>query len=333
MQSVNVSEKSWFDICEEEEQKAAVKVVQCEEKETEKKENDDGFISIKKRKRKQKNEDKVEELEKEPKIYICKSLRIGVECQFGDKCNYAHSIKELEPQNCSFGEGCGRIKIVNNIVKNIDSNNPCAYLHGSETIKNYLIRHKMNEQMQLKRNEKVEKPVIESTNEFAYTRLCTSIIDYTKCLKGAKCTYAHNPEQLKINPCTYGVSCFHVSNKDGEYINNSKSEKTCIFLHPHEELSNYATRVFNMKKTAPSGFVTPKAKKIKTDVPPPAPKKEKKAIDRSPKIGPVPEMILEEKQLQTQEDKIIVNVPAHMAIEMLEMILKTGKTNIELRTF
>ena len=247
----------------------------------------------------------------EKKIYICKSLRNGTPCTFGDKCNYAHFSKELEPQQCSFGEKCGRVKINNNI----DSNNPCAYLHGSETVKNYLIRHKMNEQFQFIKFDKAVE-----TNEFAYTRLCTSIIDNTTCSKGAKCTYAHNPEQLKINPCTCGVACFHVSKIDGEYINNTKSDKTCIFLHPDERLYNYASRVFKMKKKvspASSGFVTPKAKKTKTDIPPPAPKKERKILEENPKkVEPVPHMNLEDT-----EEKIIVSVPSHMALEMLEIIL------------
>jgi hypothetical protein len=276
MSSLNIFEKSWFDMCEEEEEQSKILVPE---------EKNDGFVEVKKRKRKEKIEEKIEEhvevLEK--KIYICKSLRNGTPCTFGDKCNYSHSFKELEPQQCSFGEKCGRVKINNNIVKNVDPNNPCAYLHGSETIKNYLIRHNMNEQFQLIKFDKA----VETNNEFANTRLCTSIIDNTTCSKGAKCTYAHNPEQLKINPCMYGVSCFHVSKIDGEYINNTKSDKTCIFLHPDERLYNYASRVFKKKNVSPasSGFVTPKAKKTKTDILPPAPKKERKILeDRQPNI-------------------------------------------------
>lgn len=318
MSSLNVFEKSWFDMCEEEEEEQN-KIVVPEEK-------NDGFLEVKKRKRKENIEEHVEVLEK--KIYICKSLRNGTPCTFVDKCNYAHSFKELELQQCSFGEKCGRVKINNNIVKNVDSNNPCAYLHGYETVKNYLIRHKMNEQFHLINFDKA----VETNNEFANTRLCTSIIDNTTCSKGEKCTYAHNPEQLKINPCTYGVSCFHVSKIDGEYINNTKSDKTCIFLHPYERLYNYASRVFKMKKKvspASSGFVTPKAKKTKTDIPPPAPKKERKNLEENPKkVQPVHHMNLDDT-----EEKIIVSVPSHMALEMLEIILKSGKTNIELRTF
>lgn len=319
MASLNVFEKSWFDMCEEEEKSKIV--VQPKDK-------NDGFVEVKKRKRKEKiEEEHIEVLEK--KIYICKSLRNGIPCTFSDKCNYAHSSEELEPQQCSFGEKCGRVKINNNIVKNVDSNNPCAYLHGSETVKNYLIRHKMNEEFQLIKFDKAVE-----TNEFAYTRLCTSIIDNTVCSRGAKCTYAHNPEQLKINPCTYGASCFHVSKIDGEYINNTKSDKTCIFLHPDERLYNYASRVFKIKKKvspASSGFVTPKAKRTKTDIPPPAPKKEKKILEENlknpKKVELVPHMNLD------NEEKIIVSVPSHMALEMLEIILKSGKKNIELRTF
>jgi hypothetical protein len=310
-------------MCEEEEE-----TLKIEEKKDHK---DDGFIEIKKRKRNQKIEEKHDLHEKEKKIYICKSLRNGTPCTFSDKCNYAHSSKELEPQQCSFGEKCGRVKINNNIVKNVDSNNPCAYLHGSETVKNYLIRHKMNEGFQL---NKIDNTV--EINEFAYTRLCTSIIDNTVCSRGAKCTYAHNPEQLKINPCTYGERCFHVSKIDGEYINNTKSDKTCIFLHPDERLYNYASRVFKIKKKvspASSGFVTPKAKRTKSDIPPPAPKKEK-VIEKPRELDLVPTMIIDDKSITIDDgEKIIISVPSHMALEMLEIILKSGKTNIELKTY
>jgi len=311
-------------MCEEDEKKEIDEVLPVQEK------KEDGFLDVKKRKRKQKDLEEVLP-EKEKKIYICKSLRSDVQCTFGDKCNYAHSAKELEPQNCSFGESCGRVKIANNIVKNVNPNNPCAYLHGSETTKNYLIRHKMNEQMELNNIENLTNDVI--THDFAYTRLCMSVIDSTPCTRGSKCTYAHSPEQLRINPCTYGVSCFHVSSSNGEYMNNGKSDKTCMFLHPDETLSNYASRVFNTKKVSPSssGFVTPKAKKTKTDAPPSTPKKANKKIDQKPKENVVTEMILDGDKIL--EEKIIVNVPAHMAMEMLEMILKSGKTNIELRTF
>ena len=55
--------------------------------------------------------------------------------------------------------------------------------------------------------------------------------------------------------------------------------------------------------------------------------------DAFPLVAMQPVPNIEAKEFKPVEDKIILNVPAHMAVEMLHMLFKNGKTNVELITY
>jgi hypothetical protein len=244
------------------------------------------------------------------KTIICKSVKIGVPCEYGTKCLFAHFIDELTINTCKFGDKCNRM----NKTKNKDSTNACIYKHPVETEKMYLIRLGVKDGM-------MTRPVFNNS----FTRMCVSIYDAIPCEKGCECTFAHSKEQLVApSPCGFGDRCYHILVDDNGYYTNKTQEKTCMFMHAGETFENYEQR-----------FLKPyalKSKEKKVIEPKPIP-----VIVEEPKTfsvvneEPVQDTIVIEEPKAVQEE-IIIDVPSHMAIEMLDILLKSGKTNVVLRT-
>ena len=252
------------------------------------------------------------------KTMICKSVKIGVPCEYGTKCSFAHFIDELTINTCKFGDRCIRM----NKTKNKDSTNACIYKHPVETEKMYLIRLGVKDGM-------MTRPVFNNS----FTRMCVSVYDGVPCEKRHECTFAHTKEQLvNPSPCGFGNRCYHILVDDNGYYTNKTQEKTCMFMHCGETFENYEQR-----------FLKPYALKSK----------EKKVIefksipvfaeepvqDPIEESKPVQDPIEESKHVQDPieefkpvQDEIIIDVPSHMAIEMLDILLKSGKTNVVLRT-
>ena len=147
------------------------------------------------------------------KAYICKSVENSKECPYGKKCKFSHSAADLEVKKCTYGNDCNRIKISRRgEVCNMDVKNPCVFIHPSETISSFLDRKGLK-----------GFPVENMKGDvYSRTRMCVSYTQNIKCLKGDECTYAHEIEELKTNPCNFGNKCNNVK-KDGScYINNGE---------------------------------------------------------------------------------------------------------------
>ena len=87
------------------------------------------------------------------KTRMCKSILNGMECKYGSKCSFAHTLEELTPQCCRFSERCKLVdwngsKYVNKYEKT------CKFIHPNETKQDYAIRNNIC----LKQHEVPPKP-------------------------------------------------------------------------------------------------------------------------------------------------------------------------------
>jgi hypothetical protein len=188
--------------------------------------------------------------------------------------------------------------------------------------------------------------------EYKFTRPCNSLVKGEKCEKGLDCTYAHSTGQLKLTKCHFGSNCKNVIS-GSDCIENANTGKVCSFLHePIETVNMYCKRVYGFDDAKPHEVVksevvltTPKT------APKTAPKTSPKTFNTFKTLNanakPFKEIMADEskeresKNIKTDvtipssvtssDDKIVVDVPKDMAMQMLEMLVKSGKTNIELR--
>jgi len=80
------------------------------------------------------------------KTKLCNSLETGEKCKHGLKCRFAHSIDELVPKKCNYGDECHMVNIKNingnMLFFNINKDKICKYQHASESIETYRKRNK-----------------------------------------------------------------------------------------------------------------------------------------------------------------------------------------------
>jgi len=201
------------------------------------------FKEVTKKKRVHNTADKVKEEVKEDikevkeKTVICKSIKDGKECAYGNKCIYAHYLEDLIPNKCGFGDRCYRVKYnTKNVVRNVDNKNPCFFIHPEETIEMFAKRQGANP-------DSMKKP--DPSVVYKNTRMCHSVLEGKSCENISECTYAHQLDELRILPCMFGKDCHHVINVENKYENNQDSNKKCFYIHPEEEKTNYKKRVID----------------------------------------------------------------------------------------
>lgn len=276
-----------------------------------------------------------------PKSIVCKSVKDNVPCAYGSKCIFTHYVDEVQPNACTFGYDCALVKYKDGNVKNKNAKKTCFFIHPEETVSDWLLRNGFDESLM---QRPVQDPAL-----FKCTRMCISVIENIPCTKGEECTYAHSPEELKTNPCNFGNECMHVRKEGDGYINNDTG-KICIFLHPDESLHNFEARalrplVKKVKDTEKVSNIESNLTKISIESFPSLPtnakseavatvqseavatvQSEARTIESLNQLNPVPFQV-------PVQDRIFISVPHHMAQEMLEMLLKSGKTNIELSIY
>ena len=180
---------------------------------------------------KKENEKKENEKKENIKTMICKNIKEGKECVYGNNCIYAHYLEDISPKECSFKDQCYRIKYTKSIIRNVDNTNPCGFLHPDETIEMFAKRQGANPEL-------MKKPDLSVI--YKNTRMCKAVLEGKTCENISECTYAHVPEDLRISPCLFGNNCHNVIKND-EYEN--KEGKKCFFIHPEENEENYRKRL------------------------------------------------------------------------------------------
>jgi len=267
-----------------------------------------------------------------PKSIVCKSVKDNVPCAYGTKCIFTHYVDEVQPNACTFGYDCALVKYKGDNVKNKNAKKTCFFIHPEETVSDWLLRNGFDESLM---QRPVQDPAL-----FKCTRMCISVIENIPCTKGEECTYAHKVEELKTNPCNFGNECRHVRKEGDGYINNDTG-KICIFLHPDESLHNFEARALRplVKKVKDTENKVSNVMSNDMDLFPALNGIEVANTQvETEDIAPVQaETIPYEIPAQVDpipfQDRIFISVPHHMASEMLDMLLKSGKTNIQLNIY
>jgi hypothetical protein len=70
------------------------------------------------------------------KSRVCKMIEMGKPCRYGDKCSFAHTMTDLTPKRCRFGERCRQLDwTCNGFVNKMGRR--CSFIHPKETRDNY----------------------------------------------------------------------------------------------------------------------------------------------------------------------------------------------------
>jgi len=265
------------------------------------------------------------------KSIVCKSVKDNAPCAYGSKCIFAHYADEVQPNQCNSGFDCALVKCKSGNFKNKNMKKVCPFIHPDETVTDWLSRNGFDESL-------MHRPV-QDQSAFKCTRMCISVMENIPCTKVEECTYAHCPEELQTTSCNFAAECKHVRKEVDEYFNNDTG-KICVFLHPGESLRNFETRALRplaeakKLKSIETKVDTPIAVKIEspieTKVETPIETNVKAPIEV--KVDEIP-ITKVETTFPVENDRIILNVPHHMALEMLQILLKNGKTNIELNIY
>lgn len=176
----------------------------------------------------------------------------------------------------------------------------------------------------------------ENTQERLYkTRMCRSLETGEVCPHGDGCRFAHSSNELRTAPCLFGGDCCFVRWRNGNYYNNP-GPKVCTFLHPEETKRGYCARVkipyideqpkvekkiAVEKKIEPSkllggGYLTGASSWRNWQAP-------------ARKINLTPDPVkINPPSVKETEDETVLTVPKELAMQAMELAMKSGKKNI-----
>ena len=277
------------------------------------------------------------------KYLICKTTLSGGECPYKNKCKYAHFEDEWNIHECSHGDRCNRVKGTK--CKNVDPKNICLFIHPHEDLAAFYKRLNVD-------IKKITRP---SEDDIAkskhYSKMCDSFFLGVACNKlEDECTYAHNKEQLIVRDCMFKDKCNHTLLDGDVYMTNSSI--VCMFNHPEETFENYNERVLEprrkivlkqqadreeeeKKKAAKisslPAVITETVPKSWADIMEEDDEKPVEIPVEIPVEMHVQEELINEEKPRENEGKIIIEVPENMAMDILKMMLASGKTNFELK--
>jgi len=187
--------------------------------------------------------------------------------------------------------------------------------------------------------EELEKKLIK-------TRMCNSIDKNEKCPHGENCRFAHSLDELNISNCLFGNQCRFVIIGVASKLTNGK--KCCTHKHPGETKEEFYTRTgLDRYRKAPPKLMVPSAvltnmasvkeTEFKQDrnqginwaekIKPPV-------QHQTPKVPPVQPVQHDETEPKVplvqpaQHDETVLKVPRELAVQAMELALKSGKKNI-----
>lgn len=173
----------------------------------------------------------------------------------------------------------------------------------------------------------------------AKTKMCQSVGTGKPCRHGDQCRFAHSTEELSISDCFFGNRCNFVHQRIGLYHN--KSSKMCTHIHPGETQDNFYSRTNlpdprkSQQKTAIKTVVAPQRTSAKeatpmtprtrptTTTPPPAPRKAPRptTIEEKTRPTPCPPPF-------PLEEETVLRVPKELAMQAMELAMKSGNKRI-----
>jgi len=157
---------------------------------------------------------------------MCRSVFTNKHCYHGERCRFAHSIEQLNPSKCGFGNMCDKIICDDFSCRNNPLRFVCEFIHPNETKETFCDRIgvtpkniipvippakfvtrdvKYNEVVGTTPSEKICQPCTSKLP--AKQRMCSFILDGSVC-PHAKCRFSHTksleefvlkvPEELAI---------------------------------------------------------------------------------------------------------------------------------------
>ncbi len=163
------------------------------------------------------------------------------------------------------------------------------------------------------------------THKLACTRMCRSVETNEPCRHGNNCRFAHHISELVFLYCSFGLGCRNVEHQSSGVYKN-KPGKICNHMHPGETKESMCNRVgitdirpksISMStKTNPSVYT---AKPINT----------LQSNDKD-KTKIVETKIMNEPCTSFHEDEIVIRVPKDLALQAMEIAMKSGKTKIRI---
>jgi len=202
------------------------------------------------------------------KSQMCSSIGSG-KCRHGVKCRFAHTVEELTPMECFFGNKCQFI---------VSSKKKCMCIHSMENKEEYCKRVGIKSEgaSQVKMlyipapQVEVQVPTpptheIDTVRAIGFEKLksasggqtksqmCSSIGSSFKCKHGAKCRFAHTIDELTPTECFFGNQCQLIMSP----------VKKCMCIHPDKEnKEEYCQRVGLTQSQTPTPTPTPKVKRV-----------------------------------------------------------------------
>jgi len=147
------------------------------------------------------------------------------------------------------------------------------------------------------------------------TKLCRSVGTDYPCPHGSRCRFAHSPDELEISTCIFGVHCRNVTRYNGRYYSKNVQQR-CDRLHPNETIQNFYIR---------TGLPAPQPKKnTPNDIEMPTLSEAYGKKDSGPIITKV-----ESQPIVEQEKETVLKVPKELAVQAMELAIKSGKKNIK----
>lgn len=147
-----------------------------------------------------------------------------------------------------------------------------------------------------------------SHNKTNLTQMCNSVFTGEECLYKESCRFAHSKSELVVFDCPFGSNCHYVNNKsNGVYT--SVEGKWCKNKHPGETKDALCSRIFKKKMFSEKNQNVSKTLMVCQDKP---------ILALNPKT---------ESKVNSFEEVVLL-VPEKMALQALEIMINSGKTNI-----
>jgi len=173
--------------------------------------------------------------------------------------------------------------------------------------------------------QKVKKtPAKKSVSKLACTQMCRSVGTNEPCRHGNNCRFAHDTSELFFLYCSCGLSCRNVDRQSSGVYKN-KAGKTCNHMHPGETKASVCNRV-GIKTEKIISMPTASLKPIKTHQS--SDQDKTKTVCRS--VGTDEPCRHGSNCRFSHEEEIVIRVPKDLALQAMEIAMKSGKTNIRI---
>ena len=160
------------------------------------------------------------------------------------------------------------------------------------------------------------------THKLACTQMCRSVGTNEPCMHGNNCRFAHDTSELVFLYCYFGLGCRNVDRQSSGVYKN-KTGKTCNHMHPGETKASVCNRAGI--KSMPTVLST-SSKPIKTQ--PSTDQDKTKTMCRS--VGTDEPCRHGSNCRFSHEEEIVIRVPKELALQAMEIAMKSGKTNIRI---